>query len=377
MLKIKFEESLRKNKDEIRGIIKHAYPDFVFKDVNELKKGFIPVFHFHDLNAEKFEEQLNYLYENKYNTIDANTLMHILRGDIKPIENAVVLTFDDGLRSIWEIAFPVLKKYGFKGVSFIVPGLINNQGINEPLSEVPSLCTWPEIVEMHNSGFFDFQSHSLNHGTVFVSDKVVDFINPFFKPNFVFNSYNPLSSKDLNIKLRKDIKLGLPIYESDSNLSATKNYIPNEIVDKNCIKFVEDNGGENFFSSRGWRKRLLKIYNSSKSEFEKERQYRSKKDRLNEIANDLLLSKKEIELKLKKNVEHLCFPWYKASSDTVNIAKEVGFNSCYWGIVENKSINKVGDNPFYIKRINSNYIFCLPGKKRKSILKVLKEKWLV
>lgn len=373
---MKFAESLRKNKDEIKGIIKHAYPDFVFKEINELEKGDIPVFHFHDLNAEKFEEQLKYLYENHYKTIDASTLMHILIGDIKPIDKAVVLTFDDGLRSIWEVAFPLLEKYGFKGVSFIIPGLINNQGSDTSFSEIPSLCTWPEIVEMHKSGFLDFQSHSLNHGTVFISDKVVDFINPLFKPNFAFNSYNPLSSKDLNIKLREDIKWGLPIYESDSNLLAEKNYIQNEIVDKTCTKFVEDNGGEDFFKRKGWRKKLVKIYKSTKSKFEEEQLYRSKKDRLDEIVNDLSLSKKEIELKLGKNVEHLCFPWYKASSDTVNLAKEIGYRSCYWGIVENESINKVGGNPFYIKRINSNYIFSLPGKKRKSMFKILREKWL-
>ena len=388
---MKLAESIRKNKDDIKGIMQHTYPDFVFRGKDDLIVGTIPVFNFHDLTPEKFEIQLKYLFENKYVTINADTLLCILSGEIKPIDKAVVLTFDDGLESLWSIAFPLLKKYGFVGISFIIPNLISNNNSYYPnlvdvwnkkssldklleRDKISPLCTWSEIIRMHESGVIDFQSHSLTHGTVYINDKIVDFVNPAFKPNFLSIMYNPLASGNFNYKLR-EIKWGLPIYESDSVLSTERRYIANETVNEACIKFVEANGGENFFQKTGWRKQLLTVHKRTKSKFEKDIHYQSITERLDDIAYELSTSKKEIELKLNKSVDHLCLPWYRASGKTINIAKEVNYKGCYWGIVKNKSVNKVGDNPFFIKRINHNFIFSLPGKKRKPIFKVLEEKW--
>jgi Polysaccharide deacetylase len=381
---VNIKESFVKNKDDIRGIFLFTYPKFVFRKTDELPLGNIPIFNFHYLAPEKFEMQLRYLFQNNYKTINAETLARILSGKIKPIERAIVLTFDDGLKSLWTIAYPLLKKYEFTGISYIIPSLINNHQYFENTAvnvsslnknRDSSLCAWDEIIKMHESGVIDFQSHSLTHGTVFINDKIVDFINPSFQPNFINNRFNPLLFNDSDVT-SINVKWGLPIYKSESNLAAEKRYIENNDVQQICTQFVKGNGGESFFSKPGWRKQLIKVYKSAKSNFEKEKYYQSSKERLEDIVNELSISKKEIELKLNKRVEHLCFPWYRASVMTVNMAKEVGYKSSCWGIVKNESINKVGDNLFFIKRINNNFIFSLPGKERKAIVNILGKKYL-
>lgn len=54
-------EFLRKNKDDILGLLLNKYPQFVYKSLNKLPIGEIPVFTFHDVNQIKFEEQILFL----------------------------------------------------------------------------------------------------------------------------------------------------------------------------------------------------------------------------------------------------------------------------------------------------------------------------
>lgn len=41
----------------------------------------------------------------------------------------IILTFDDGDKSIYELAFPIMKRYGYPGVNFIPSGLVNKPGM--------------------------------------------------------------------------------------------------------------------------------------------------------------------------------------------------------------------------------------------------------
>src|SRR4030066_41740 len=134
---------------------------------------------------------------------------NILTGRKKYIENNVLLTFDDGVESLWSTAYPILKKYGMVAISFIVTGRVREKSTYYPnLEEVwkgkatideirnrgkrAPLCSWEEIKEMHSSGTIDFQSHTFYHNSVFISDKIIDFINPAMKTDFIRSSLNPV-----------------------------------------------------------------------------------------------------------------------------------------------------------------------------------------
>ncbi len=388
------KEVYRKNKDDIKGILQRSYPDFVFRKKSSLEVGEIPVFVFHSIAADKFEEQLRYLAENGYKTINADHLHGILTGSIRPEEKAIVLTFDDGLSSLWAVAYPLLKKYGFTGVSFLIPSVINEDSGNYPnledvwrgsvsvekiseRDEVLPVCTWDEINVMHASGVIDFQSHSYFHCSVFVSDKLIDFLNPAFEPSLFKTSLNPLILKDgKEILSGGKPDFGFPIYEWDANLAAGSRYIENERVSRSCIEFVDKNGGPDFFNKPNWKVQLKKHWRDIRSVYERTKKIQSVEERKEDIRKELEKSKEEIEHKLGKDVKHLCYPWYKGNEQSITLSKEIGYESNYWGLIRNRGINVVGDDPFFIKRINEQFIFSLPGKGRKTLYTIVGNKML-
>ena len=79
------------------------------------KVGNIAAFEKHILHLRKF-----------YNIIDIHTLNSVIEqgGGLK--DNSVLITFDDGDRSFYENAFPILNKYKVPATLFVITGLLNS-----------------------------------------------------------------------------------------------------------------------------------------------------------------------------------------------------------------------------------------------------------
>lgn len=73
--------------------------------------------------VESFEEQMAWLSENGYRSLTLDEFERYLAGrlDIRK-EKRVLITFDDGYLSVKEYCYPVLKKYGFTAVVFVITG---------------------------------------------------------------------------------------------------------------------------------------------------------------------------------------------------------------------------------------------------------------
>ncbi|MCB0278479.1 MAG: polysaccharide deacetylase family protein [Calditrichaeota bacterium] len=72
-----------------------------------------------NVNKSSFSKQMQFLNENAYQTI--------LPSDYKSITDSnrkVILSFDDAYENIYEIAFPIMEKYGFKGLIFPIVNYI-------------------------------------------------------------------------------------------------------------------------------------------------------------------------------------------------------------------------------------------------------------
>lgn len=108
------------------------------------------------ITQDKFEWQMRYLFKKGYKTITFN--------EYKGYEDkAVILTFDDGYEDNYAIVFPILRKYNFKAVIFLVPGLKENLwDKDKPLEPRLKLLSEDQILEMSRYGF-EFGSHSLTH----------------------------------------------------------------------------------------------------------------------------------------------------------------------------------------------------------------------
>jgi peptidoglycan/xylan/chitin deacetylase (PgdA/CDA1 family) len=106
-----------------------------------------------------FESHMRYLRENGYSTIGMHELKKNQAG-LSLIEKPVILTFDDGYADFYSQASPILEKYGFKAVVFLVTGFIKNG--NRGRLNGKEILTWEEIRVLTKSGT-SFGSHSVNH----------------------------------------------------------------------------------------------------------------------------------------------------------------------------------------------------------------------
>ncbi|HDQ25832.1 MAG TPA: polysaccharide deacetylase family protein [bacterium] len=104
------------------------------------------------LSPEDFEEQMVFLKKNA-NIISMSHYVDYLEGKRDIPDKAVVITIDDGYKSVYTGAFPVLKKYNIPAIVYLYKGFF--PGGRNALS-------LPEVKEMAEAGI-EFGCHSLTH----------------------------------------------------------------------------------------------------------------------------------------------------------------------------------------------------------------------
>lgn len=106
------------------------------------------------VTPERFEAQLQYLAQAGYHPISLTDLyLNLMEGYPLP-PKSIVLTFDDGYRDAYEVAFPLLLKYGFTGTFFVLATPAH--------FESPEYLTWAQMKEMSDAGM-DIQAHGRDH----------------------------------------------------------------------------------------------------------------------------------------------------------------------------------------------------------------------
>lgn len=383
---------IAKNCDVPKDIILGKYPSFVYR--NMLADDELPVFCFHSAEPKTFETILEFLQTNRCHTLSTDELYDVLtnRKSSKP-ENSILLTFDDGMGSLWSVAYPLLKKYGFRATAFVVPGMIEEGGTYYPnledvwagkakieavvkreLSANP-LCTWDEIRTMQNSGVVDFHSHTLDHTLIFTSPTIVDFVTPSSLTKFHVFEFAIFRGHDTTDTGYKMQRLGTPMYTSAPKMSGALRYIDDLGLTETCIDYVEKNGGESFFEYKNWKKTLRRVVKDYRKNQPSRQRYQTKVEQHRDIFFDLSESKKKIEKHLAgKTVKHLCYPWGVGSELSASLSRKVGYETNFWGKADNRLTNKVGDDPYRISRIGENFLYLLPGSGRTSLKKVILKK---
>ena len=108
---------------------------------------------------------MQYLNESSFHVIPLRTIIKCIRKNQLFPSRAVAITFDDGFKSVYDVAYPILKEFGFHATVFLVSGYCgrNNRWNGQP-HRVPTLelLSWEEIGEMANTGI-DFGAHTMSH----------------------------------------------------------------------------------------------------------------------------------------------------------------------------------------------------------------------
>lgn len=104
------------------------------------------------ISPEAFDQQMNLLYQWGYKTISAELLARAINQGAELPPQPIILTFDDGSETTYTTAQPIMQRYGFTGVSYIVYNYIG----------IPRYMNADQIRALHASGW-EIGSHGLSH----------------------------------------------------------------------------------------------------------------------------------------------------------------------------------------------------------------------
>jgi peptidoglycan/xylan/chitin deacetylase (PgdA/CDA1 family) len=140
-----------------------------------------------------FESHLKYLRDNGYTVIPLRQFVDYYLGKGPPLPlRSVVITTDDGHKTVYTDMFPLVKKYHIPVTLFLYPSAISNASY---------AMTWDQLRDMKKTGLFSFQSHSYWHPN-FNKDKKR--LKPAEYEKFVemqFKKSKEKLEKELNVKV--------------------------------------------------------------------------------------------------------------------------------------------------------------------------------
>ncbi|HEX5710934.1 MAG TPA: polysaccharide deacetylase family protein [Sulfuricurvum sp.] len=107
------------------------------------------------IKTKSFAEQLAWLKTNGYTVISLDTAAQYLNGKIKSIPaKSIVITADDGHKSVYSDMAPLIKKYKVPVTLFIYPSAISN---------AKYAMTWDQLRELEATKLFHVESHTYWH----------------------------------------------------------------------------------------------------------------------------------------------------------------------------------------------------------------------
>jgi peptidoglycan/xylan/chitin deacetylase (PgdA/CDA1 family) len=369
-----------------RDLLLGRYPAFVTG--GPLPRGHVPVFVFHSLEPESFSRKLQYLADNDYVTLSASEYFQFLMGTRPAPQAAVVLTFDDGRGSLWSVGQPLLRRFGMKGIVFLVPARVPSRPGPLPPTwddvearrQSPeaivgrergegAFLSWEEIAALTRQGHLDFQSHTLSHARIHAAPRVAGFLTPDLRHGYQAMDV-PLIEVDGQDRLPHELPLGTPLLRSEPRTSESLRFYEQGELRRACVDAVAEEG-EGFFARRDWRPRLRRLVErrpiSGRWETPEEREAA--------LRRELAEARRLIGERTGQPVLHLCYPWHAAGPTARRLARETGYRTAFMGKVPGTPITVPGGDPMAIARIGEDYVELLPGRGRSDIGSILRRKW--
>lgn len=220
----------------------------------------VPVLSYHNFSETKgdkmtvttsaFEAQMRFLKDNGYRVITMDQLFDFLDFKVQLPKKAVVITIDDGWRSMYDLAFPILKKYGYPATLFIYTDLIT--GAKKTLN-------WELIAEMSGNGI-DIQCHTKTHRNLALLNEKESFKDYYDTVDRELTE----SSRVIKEKLNKEVKyLAYPY--------GATNHLVISLLKKYGFRgaFTIKRGGNPFFSNNYTLNRSMVYGEFDLAQFEK------------------------------------------------------------------------------------------------------------
>lgn len=189
-------------------------------------------------DLDVFEEQMKYLYDNGYKTLSSEEFYCWYQKKCEYPKKTVMLTFDDGDVEIYYNVLPILKRYNFNAISFVIGSKIKD--VTDKFDGITRNYIGRDLISEIKLNYpnLEFQSHTYDlhnkteDGKVYAKVKsseelFQDFINNqefgFTMLAYPFGIYD---DKLRNVVKESNYKLAFRFYPS---LKATRNDPPYDI----------------------------------------------------------------------------------------------------------------------------------------------------
>src|SRR5881409_3438260 len=110
-----------------------------------------------EITPAAFEAQMKELKDRGITVIPMQDLLAWKRGEKNIPPRCAVISFDDGWKSQYEVAWPIMKKFGYPFTMFIY-----TEGVRGGSLGGGGAITWEQLAEMRDNGV-DIQAHSATH----------------------------------------------------------------------------------------------------------------------------------------------------------------------------------------------------------------------
>ena len=311
----------------------------IFIIYNKTRKSFVLCLMYHSVDNEKgkggifvneFEEHIKWIKDKK------TFKMEELKGlNYTLPQNSILITFDDGYKNNYTLAFPILKKYNMKATIFLNTKFIEKD---------EAYLNWDEIREMYESGLIDFQLHTHSHQLTVKDIEVLAFYDNESSPYFKRESYNLFFEGNYDEKKDMEKLNGLPVFKLRSKISIPGYKPKKDFVEKyrNITELQKNNKSE-----KEKKEFLNKLFKENQKEFfdkVSEEEFRKI------VEFEILENKKIIEENLGKTPDCLAYPWghrYKGNREDIrNLGVDVF-------ITTRKGVNSL--------KLNKNWIYRVSG----------------
>jgi peptidoglycan/xylan/chitin deacetylase (PgdA/CDA1 family) len=107
-----------------------------------------------NISTEAFAEQMVFLRDNGFTVMSLGDMITLLKNKAKIPDKTVVITIDDAYATVYENAWPILKKHGYPFTVFVyTKGVDQNYG---------DYMNWTQLRELKEQGV-DLQDHGFSH----------------------------------------------------------------------------------------------------------------------------------------------------------------------------------------------------------------------
>jgi len=252
-----------------------------------------------------------------YDFVDLDQAVEILKGNVVPKRNTMVVTFDDGYRNNIDIAAPILKKYNIPSTIFIATAYITQQ---KPFI----IDRLDYALQSLKSGIHEFVVDGHKIEVDATSRESLARFYDHYRKKFCTRFDNDMSANENMEKFAQllEEKTGKSINDLFKG-DTWSDVLEWECIEKSASDLV------------GFESHTVDHYRLANLEY-------------SEVIEQLKNSRDEIKAKIGKTSEFICYPVGSYDDDVIRASKECGYKA---GVTTKPGLNEAGCDLFTLKRM--------------------------